>query len=145
MKLPEVIAALEAEMPAHAGWRVAVLTRDRDEATEDEQGVQEFRVLKFLVDDADRDINLVTNEDAPPGSPKLAGMTLGELLNGLLKLAEACGDFSVYSRSAEIPIDGEYNAQLDCPLVGVAMNPDTEVFGFLQWPPDQWQGFTAGN
>ena len=141
MKLPEVIAALEAEMPAHAGWRVAVLTRDRSEPTEDEQGVQAFPVLEIFVDDTDRDINLVTSEDAPAGSPTPDGMTLEELLNGLLKLAEACGDFSVYSRSDLVPVDDEYNVRIDCPLVGVALNPETAVFGFLQWPPEQWQGF----
>jgi len=139
MTLPEVLAALEAEMPTHAGWRVVVLTRKNLEASANDGIVLEFPIFGISVDDAEKEINLLTDEDAEGSRPISDGMTVEVLLAGLRGLSEHCRDYSVYSGSARVPLEGEWDVRFDCPFVGVARNPEAEVYGFLQWPPEQWE------
>jgi hypothetical protein len=138
MKLPEVLAALEREMPTHASWRVVVLTRKNHEAATDDN-ILAFPVFEISVDDADAEINLLTDEDAQVARLATDGMTVGQLLDGLTKLGEQCVDYSVYSGSAQVPVDNKYEVRCDSPLIGVARNPEAQVYGFLQWPPEQWE------
>ena len=138
MKLPEVLKALGQEMPSRANWTVAILTRKRDDGSVSEE-VIEYPIFDIAVDEGDAEINLLTDEGKENARPASAALTLEQLFNRLKQLEERCGSYSVFSGSAFVPLDGEYEGRLDVPLIGVARNPDAEVYGFLQWPPEQWE------
>lgn len=138
MKLPEVLAALGQEMPTHAGWTVAILTRKAEDGSIGES-VVEYPIFDISIDHEDGEINLLTDERSKAPRPASEALNLEQLLNRLKSLEDKCGNYSVFSGSAFIPLDEEYEGRIDVPLVGVARNHDARIYGFLQWPPEQWE------
>ncbi len=139
MKLPEVLEALGQEVPDRETWMVAVLTRQRDDGTADDEILQ-YPIFDVSVDREDSEINLLTDQDSESPRPSTKALTLGTLLNLLRKLERDCSSYSVFSGSAFVSVDDEFEARYDAPLVGVARNHDSQVYGFLQFPPEQWEG-----
>lgn len=136
MKLPEVVDALQDEMPAKGAWSVAILTKERPDGSLGEE-IIEYAVVDVEVDDDDAEINLITDE-GQTDEPKRDGLTLEGLLQRLEKLGLQYAAYSVYSSSAYIEIDDEYRVRCDSPLVGFARSDEAEIFGFLRYPPEQW-------
>lgn len=125
-------------MPTKANWTVAILTRKRDDGSIAE-GVIQYLIFDISVDHEGSEINLLTDEQAKTPRPLADALTLEQLLTRLKQLENECNAYSVYSASAFISLDEEYDGRIDVPLVGVARNHEAQVYGFLQWPVDQWE------
>jgi hypothetical protein len=138
MKLPEVVELLGEEVPQHINWVVAILTRRNRDGTASNE-VLRHPIYEVSVDHDDSEINLITDEDADDGRLVAQALILGELLSQLKRLMSECSSYSVFSGSAFVSLDDEYEARYDAPLVGVARNSEAEVYGFLQFPPEQWE------
>ena len=138
MKLPEVIEALGEEVADRANWTVAVLTRRRKDGTMNDSVLQ-YPIFDISVDHEDSEINLLTDEESETPRPAAQALTLETLLNRLKQLERECSSYSVFSGSAFVSLDDEWEGRYDAPLVGVARNHDAQVYGFLQFPPEQWE------
>jgi len=138
MKLPEVLTALRDEMPTKRGWTVAILTRNQPDGRLGGEVVS-HPVFDVAVDDDDAEINLLTDEGSPDRRPQAEALTLEGLLQRLQRLESHCGAYSVYSGSGYMSLDEKHEVRLDCPIVGVARNHENQVYGFLQYPPEQWE------
>jgi hypothetical protein len=137
MNVSEVMEILEAEMPGCASWRVAILSRPRGGRPAEDGAVVSFPVFDVSVDHDEPEVNLVTDERAERPRPLSQALTLHGLHVRLQALV-ACEEYRVYSATARFPLPDGHEGRIDAPLVGVARDPDGEVFGFLQWPIEQW-------
>ena len=142
MTLPEVIQALTDELPGKAVWRVAILNRRRLLVDPEQAEIREFPIVDVSVDHEDDEINLLTDENAPISVPPKDAITLEELFTRLQALDPRCSDYSVYSGSAWRSVGDGFEARHDVPLIGVARNHESCVFGFLQGPREQWDATT---
>ena len=138
MKLTEAVESLGSP-EVHRDWKVAILTRPSDEKTGERSAVVKHPVFDVHVDDEGTEINLLTGEEASSRRGFDAGMSVGELWARLNDLLPKCEDYSMYSGSENIELDEECAVRIDVPLVGVGLDPQGGVFGFLQWPLEQWQ------
>ena len=100
--------------------------------------VFEFPIFEVSVDHDDQEVNLICDQGAEDPRPSTQALSLGDLLGQLEDLLGRCRAYSVYSGSAFVSIDDEYEARYDAPLVGVARNRQEKIYGFLQFPPEQW-------
>ena len=139
MKLPEVIELLRAEVNDRPNWRVAVLARPKDDKTQERSEIVEYPIFDIFVDDDDDEINLLTDEGANNPRGPAEALTLEGLLGRLEDLMPTCRNCSVFSGSAFESLNERWDVRYDAPLVGVAKNGQDEVFGFLQWPLEQWE------
>ncbi len=104
----------------------------------------EYPIFEVSVDHEDPEINLLTDEGSSSPRQGSGAMTVGSLLSHLQKLEKECADYSVFSGSAYFSVGDEWDTRIDVPLVGIARNVETKVFGFLQFPPDQWEAERPG-
>ena len=139
MKLPEVLEAIDQEMPEKSDWIVAVLTRQKTDGTTDD-GIKQHPIFDVSVDHDDAEINLVTDQESETPRSEAEALSLGTLLSRLTELKRDCSNYSVFSASSFVPLNGEFDLRYDAPLVGVARNHEAQVYGFLQFPADQWEG-----
>jgi hypothetical protein len=131
MLLSEVIKGLTEGSGDRHGYGVAVLCRKRMGVPTEWGEIETFAVLDVAIDEADRTIDLLTNE--------VSLLTAEGLLQKLRMLEGRCADWSVYSKSSRISMDAEWDVQIDIPLVGTATNHEERVIGLLQGPDDQWR------
>ena len=133
MKLSQIVGELSE---ADSTWKVRVLSRrhwDGSKSTE----ILEYPVFGVSFDEEALEIDLLTDEGASAPRTEEQGLSVGQLLSELRTLEGATAEFPVFSASAEVSVD-DYDVRKDVPVIGVAVNAEDEVFGLLQWPPEQW-------
>lgn len=84
------------------------------------------------------DGDTLTDEGTPDRRSPVDALTLEGLLQRLQRVESRCGGYSVYSGSAYMSLDKDYEVRRDCALVGVARNHEDQVLGFLQHLRQQW-------
>ncbi len=112
MKLPEVIEALGEEVADRANWTVAVLTRRRKDGTMNDSVLQ-YAIFDISVDHEDSEINLLTDEESETPRPATQALTLETLLKRLKQLERECSSYSVFSGSAFVSLDDEWEGRYD--------------------------------
>ena len=138
MTLTETIEILRSELPTSARWKVYVLSRQDGVGNPVDEVIQ-FPIFDVSVDHEDSDVNLLTDDGATAPRPVDEALDVEELLARLESLEEECADYSLFSGSSEQSVSDEWEVRLDVPLVGVARNRESNVFGFLQHPREQWE------
>ena len=139
MLLSELIRTVTEGLGNNRDYGVAVLSRKRVGGSIEWGEVESFSVLDVALDEDDRNIDILTDENALDSVGGADALTAEVLLYRLRELEARCGEWSVYSKSSRIPLDPEWDLQIDIPLVGIAMNYEERVIGLLQGPDEQWR------
>jgi hypothetical protein len=138
MVLSEVIAGLDRELAKNIGYKIVVLSRQRDQSTSGWGDVEAVAVIDVVLDEHDSHVDILTNDGAEESADVGTSLDADELLCRLRLLETRCGDWSVYVGSSPQPLSTRFSLRFDFPVVGLGTNHEDRTVALLQYPEEQW-------